>query len=84
MKEYMVQMKPANPEAKWQRAHKPNNANHKVFDNYMEAVEFMDRVIILWDQYEEKWKKHDEGISENLVPRKYRILKREVSEWEEV
>lgn len=84
MKEYMVQMKVANPEAKWQSAHKPNNAYHKAFDNYTDAVEFMDRVIILWDQYEEKWKKYDKGISENLIPRKYRILKREVSEWEEV
>lgn len=84
MKEYMVQMKVANPEAKWQSARRPNNTNKRVFSNYDDAVDFMDSVIIMWDQYEEKWKKYDNSIVDNLIPRKYRILKREVSEWEEV
>lgn len=84
MKEYMVQMKPANPEAKWRFAHSPNNVNKKVFTNYKDAVAFMDVVIGMWGFYEDKYKGLGLEIDEDFIPRKYRILKRDVSKWEEV
>ena len=82
--EYMVQMKVANPKAKWQTGHKPNNASRKVFETFADAEEYKEKITREWNEYEEKWKRYDESISENLVPREYRIIRRMVTEWEEV
>ena len=74
--EYKVEMK--RVDSKWYNAHSPNRHGNRMFNNYMSAVEYMDRVIEAWGRYEKMF-----NPIESMIPRKFRIVKREVTEWEE-
>ena len=82
MKEFRVEMFVNN---KWIAGRSPNGGTKRIFTNYMDAIDCHDRIIVLWGEHESKVKKHypTEYDSERF-PHDFRIVRREVTEWESI
>lgn len=81
-KEYRVEM---FRKGKWIKGHSPNNVNARIFTDYMDAVNFHDRIITAWGEYENKVKTHfPADYDPESFPHKFRIVRREVTEWESI
>lgn len=77
MKEFKVQM---FIDGKWCGGRMPNQGNTRVFRNKQDAINHMDALIIRWDDHRNRYNKD----GRKSYPVKFRIMSRDVTEWEEV
>lgn len=78
MKEYKVQML---FNGKWISGHRPNNIHYKTSRNKEEMIKYMCEMGEAWRIY--RIKLENLGYDTKLTPETFRIVSREITEWEE-
>ena len=90
MKQFTVWMKRRSGKdgtIQWMPAHTPNQGKQRIFNSKADAEEQKTELETVWGNYEEKWERlypSRDPIRQGMYPKAFKIMSREVTEWEDV